>query len=169
MRPDRRSGKRGPSNPRRRLDGTILGIRRLRNLSVPFRLSPGGRGGPILSGFPSPRRLRRSLSRRYFQRSAERMGVIGGRVDLYLDQQHIDTTTPTGRLLYQITGAFAEFERSMIRSRVNAGLARARAQGSGQGVGETRDGGWSGLIRPKYPTPNRRNRSDAPLPRPLVR
>jgi DNA invertase Pin-like site-specific DNA recombinase len=32
-------------------------------------------------------------------------------------------------LLYQITGAFAEFERSMIRSRVNAGLARARAQG----------------------------------------
>jgi DNA invertase Pin-like site-specific DNA recombinase len=50
-------------------------------------------------------------------------------VDLYLDQQHIDTTTPAGRLLYQITGAFAEFERSMIRSRVNAGLARARAQG----------------------------------------
>jgi DNA invertase Pin-like site-specific DNA recombinase len=50
-------------------------------------------------------------------------------VDLYLDQQHIDTTTPTGRLLYQITGAFAEFERSMIRSRVNAGLARAKAQG----------------------------------------
>ena len=28
-------------------------------------------------------------------------------VDLHLDQQHIDTTTPTGRLLYQITGAFA--------------------------------------------------------------
>jgi DNA invertase Pin-like site-specific DNA recombinase len=46
-----------------------------------------------------------------------------------MDQQHIDTTTPTGRLLFQITGAFAEFERSMIRSRVNAGLARARAQG----------------------------------------
>ena len=32
-------------------------------------------------------------------------------------------------MLFQITGAFAEFERSMIRSRVNAGLARARAQG----------------------------------------
>jgi DNA invertase Pin-like site-specific DNA recombinase len=28
-------------------------------------------------------------------------------VDLYLDQQNIDTTTPTGRLLFQITGAFA--------------------------------------------------------------
>jgi DNA invertase Pin-like site-specific DNA recombinase len=50
-------------------------------------------------------------------------------VDLYLDQQNIDTTTPAGRLLFQVTGAFAEFERSMIRSRVNAGLARARAQG----------------------------------------
>jgi DNA invertase Pin-like site-specific DNA recombinase len=49
--------------------------------------------------------------------------------DLFLDQQNIDTTTPAGRLLFQITGAFAEFERSMIRSRVNAGLARARAQG----------------------------------------
>jgi DNA invertase Pin-like site-specific DNA recombinase len=31
-------------------------------------------------------------------------------VDLYLDQQHIDTTTPTGKLLFQITGAFAEFD-----------------------------------------------------------
>jgi DNA invertase Pin-like site-specific DNA recombinase len=50
-------------------------------------------------------------------------------VDLYLDQQNIDTTTPAGRLLFQVTGAFAEFERSMIRQRVNAGLARAKAQG----------------------------------------
>ena len=86
-------------------------------------------GGPILKGFPSPWRLRRSLSRRYFQRSAERAGVIGGRVDLYLDQQHIDTTTPTGHLLHPITGAFAEFERSIVRSGINLGLARARSQG----------------------------------------
>ena len=47
---------------------------------------------------------------------------IEGGVDLYLDQQNIDTTTPTGRLLFQITGAFGEFERSMIRQRVRAGL-----------------------------------------------
>ena len=46
-------------------------------------------------------------------------------VDLYLDQQSIDTTTPAGRLMFQITGAFAEFERSMIRQRVKAGLKRA--------------------------------------------
>jgi len=41
---------------------------------------------------------------------------------LYLDQQSIDTTTPAGKLLFQLTGAFAEFERSMIRQRVRAGL-----------------------------------------------
>jgi DNA invertase Pin-like site-specific DNA recombinase len=46
-------------------------------------------------------------------------------VDLYLDQQSIDTTTPAGRLMFQVTGAFAEFERSMIRQRVHAGLKRA--------------------------------------------
>ena len=51
------------------------------------------------------------------------------KVDLYLDQQAIDTTTPAGRMFFHITGAFAEFERDMIRSRVNAGLARARARG----------------------------------------
>jgi DNA invertase Pin-like site-specific DNA recombinase len=50
-------------------------------------------------------------------------------VDLYLDQQSIDTTTPAGRLMFQVTGAFAEFERSMIRQRVRAGLARAVQQG----------------------------------------
>ena len=50
-------------------------------------------------------------------------------VDLYFDQQSIDTTTPTGRLMFQICGAFAEFERSMIRQRISAGLSRARAQG----------------------------------------
>src|SRR5262249_12350271 len=50
-------------------------------------------------------------------------------VDLYLDQQSIDTTTPAGKLMFQVCGAFAEFERSMIRQRVNAGLKRAVEQG----------------------------------------
>jgi DNA invertase Pin-like site-specific DNA recombinase len=50
-------------------------------------------------------------------------------VDLYLDQQAIDTTTPMGKLIFQVTGAFAEFERSMIRQRVHAGLKRAVEQG----------------------------------------
>ena len=50
-------------------------------------------------------------------------------VDLYRDRQAIDTTTPAGKLMFQITGAFAEFERSMIQQRVRLGLKRAVAQG----------------------------------------
>jgi DNA invertase Pin-like site-specific DNA recombinase len=50
-------------------------------------------------------------------------------VDLYLDQQAIETTTPMGKLVFQLTGAFAEFERTMIRQRIKAGLKRAVAQG----------------------------------------
>jgi DNA invertase Pin-like site-specific DNA recombinase len=57
----------------------------------------------------------------------QHLEVVG--VDLYLDQQSIDTTTPMGRLVFQITGAFAEFERSMIQQRIRAGLKRAVAQG----------------------------------------
>src|SRR5262245_20752232 len=60
-------------------------------------------------------------------------------VDLSLDQQAIDTTTPTGRLMFQLCGAFADFERSMIRQRISAGLSRAKAQGKRLG-------------RPKIPT-----------------
>ena len=48
---------------------------------------------------------------------------------LVLHQQAIDTTTPAGRMFFQVTGAFAEFERGMIGSRVMAGLERARARG----------------------------------------
>jgi DNA invertase Pin-like site-specific DNA recombinase len=48
-------------------------------------------------------------------------------VDLFLHQQAIDTTTPSGRAMFQMLGVFAEFERGMIQERVKAGLARARA------------------------------------------
>ncbi|MEE8303205.1 MAG: recombinase family protein [Candidatus Tectomicrobia bacterium] len=50
-------------------------------------------------------------------------------VDLYLHQQGIDTTTPSGKAMFQMCGVFAEFERAMIRERVKAGLARAKTQG----------------------------------------
>ncbi len=50
-------------------------------------------------------------------------------VDLYLHQQGVDTTTPGGKALFQMMGVFAEFERAMMRDRIKAGLARARAQG----------------------------------------
>jgi DNA invertase Pin-like site-specific DNA recombinase len=56
----------------------------------------------------------------------------------YLDAQEIglrslheaiDTTTPTGKLTFHIFGALAEFERTLIRDRTQAGLAAARARG----------------------------------------
>ena len=50
-------------------------------------------------------------------------------IDLFLHQQGIDTTTPAGKAMFQMMGVFAEFERSMIRERVNAGIARAKADG----------------------------------------
>lgn len=53
----------------------------------------------------------------------------GAGIDLFLHQQGVDTTTAGGKALFQMMGVFAEFERSMIRDRVNAGLARAKAEG----------------------------------------
>jgi DNA invertase Pin-like site-specific DNA recombinase len=50
-------------------------------------------------------------------------------VDIYLHQQGLDTSTPSGRMLFQILGVFAQFEREMIRERVVAGLDRAKASG----------------------------------------
>ncbi|RUX82967.1 recombinase family protein, partial [Mesorhizobium sp. M2A.F.Ca.ET.040.01.1.1] len=41
----------------------------------------------------------------------------------------IDTTTPAGRMMMQMVGSFAEFERAMIRERTSAGLALARSEG----------------------------------------
>src|SRR5262249_46148605 len=50
-------------------------------------------------------------------------------VDLVVLDQSIDTTTPSGRLLFHVLAAIAEFERDLIRDRVVAGLRRAKAQG----------------------------------------
>jgi DNA invertase Pin-like site-specific DNA recombinase len=52
---------------------------------------------------------------------------------LYLHVQGMDTTTPSGRAMFQMCGVFAEFEREMIRERVNAGIARAKASGTRSG------------------------------------
>lgn len=71
-------------------------------------------------------RLGRSL-----QHLVEALGDLRSTgTDLYLHQQAIDTTTPTGRAFFQMCGVFAEFEKALIRERVNAGLARAKAEGT---------------------------------------
>jgi len=50
-------------------------------------------------------------------------------VDLYIHKQGLDTSTPSGKMMFQMLGVFAEFEREVIRERINAGLARAKAEG----------------------------------------
>ena len=55
------------------------------------------------------------------------------KVDLYLHQQSLDTSTPAGMALFQMLGVFAQFERSMIVARVTAGMARAKAHGTKTG------------------------------------
>ncbi len=50
-------------------------------------------------------------------------------VGLFLHQQGLDTSTTAGKAMFQMLGVFAEFERGIIRERVNAGLARARVNG----------------------------------------
>ncbi len=50
-------------------------------------------------------------------------------VDFISYTENIDTTTPTGKAFFTVISAFAEFERSLIRERVVAGLNRARADG----------------------------------------
>ena len=56
------------------------------------------------------------------------------KVDLYFHQQRIDTTTPTGKMMFVIAGAFGEWERGMIQERIKAGLQRAKAQGKKLGA-----------------------------------
>ncbi len=46
-----------------------------------------------------------------------------------MHQQGLDTSTPSGRAMFQMCGVFVEFERAMLVERTKAGLARARARG----------------------------------------
>ena len=60
--------------------------------------------------------------------------------ELYIHTQALDTSTASGRALFQMLGVFAELEREMIVARVNAGMARAKAHGtkSGKAIGRPR-------------------------------
>jgi DNA invertase Pin-like site-specific DNA recombinase len=74
-------------------------------------------------------------------------------VDLFLHQQGLDTSTTAGKAMFQMLGVFAEFERGIIRERVNAGLARAREKGVTPG-------------RPSHRSRCRETHPAAPLQRP---
>jgi len=55
-------------------------------------------------------------------------------------KDNLDLTTASGRLMFQIIGAMAEFERSLIQERVRAGLRNARAKGKRLGRPEVAEG-----------------------------
>lgn len=87
------------------LDGMMKGVaRREFDIVAAWAVDRLGRSLPDLVGF---------------------LGELQARgIDLYLHQQAVDTSTPSGRMLFQMLSVFAEFERSMIVARVKAGLQR---------------------------------------------
>lgn len=102
----------------------------------------GARGREKRPGFDQ---LLRGINRRDFDLvaswSVDRLGrslpdLVGflnelqaRNVDLYLHKQGVDSSTPSGRMLFGVLAVFSEFERAMIIHRVKAGLNRVRAQG----------------------------------------
>lgn len=71
-------------------------------------------------------RLARSM--RHLTNLAAELDALG--VELIVVEQGIDTSTPTGRLLFNLLGSIAEFERELIRERTVAGLRAAMRRGS---------------------------------------
>lgn len=65
-------------------------------------------------------------------------------VDFVSVRESIDTSTPSGKVLFSVIGAFAEFEKSVLSERVKAGLVAARKRGKKLGRPKTRN---SELIR----------------------
>jgi DNA invertase Pin-like site-specific DNA recombinase len=70
-------------------------------------------------------RFGRSL--RHLVNSLAELGALG--VAFVSLRDNLDLTTPSGRLMFAVIGAMAEFERSLIQERVRAGLGNARAKG----------------------------------------
>ena len=81
--------------------------------------------------------------------------VISINCNLYIHQSGLDTSTPSGKMMFQMIGVFSEFEREMISERVKLGLERVKSQGKSLGrpnkintkmvteMVQLRDIGWS--------------------------
>ena len=68
-----------------------------------------------------------SRSLRNLVNSLAELETLG--VDFVSLRDNLDFSTPSGRLMFQIIGAMAEFERALIQERVRAGMRNARAKG----------------------------------------
>jgi len=70
-------------------------------------------------------RFARSVS--HLLRALETFKALG--IDFVSLSEQVDTSTPTGKMVFTILGAVAELERSLIAERVRAGIRNARAKG----------------------------------------
>jgi DNA invertase Pin-like site-specific DNA recombinase len=70
---------------------------------------------------------------------------------LFLHQQGLDTSTPTGKAMFGMMGVFSEFERAMIQERVKSGLERAKERGtkSGRAIGRPKIGSEASKTKQK--------------------
>jgi len=68
-------------------------------------------------------------------------------IDLYLHVNGIDTTTSAGRAMFSMIGVFSQFEREIIRERINAGLARAKSEGKKLGRPSSFNEGMARSVR----------------------
>jgi DNA invertase Pin-like site-specific DNA recombinase len=140
------TGEQNVENQRRELTAAI--VRRGWRVVAEF-VDEGISGAKGREKRPAFDRLHKAIVRREFDIvaawSVDRLGrslqdlvsflgeVHGAGVDLYLDRQDVDTSTPAGKALFQMLGVFAEFERSIIQERIRAGIARARQKGTRSG------------------------------------
>ena len=60
-------------------------------------------------------------------RALETFKALG--IDFVSLSEQVDTSTPTGKMVFTVLGAVAELERSLIAERVRAGIRNARAKG----------------------------------------
>lgn len=107
---------------------------------VAVHTDEGVSGGASRDRRPAYDALLKGVARREFEQilawSVDRLGrslpdlvsflneIQAKNVDLYLHQQGLDTSTPSGRMMFQMLSVFAEFERAMIRERIMSGLRR---------------------------------------------
>ena len=69
------------------------------------------------------------------------------KIDLFFLQQGMDTSTPSGRMIFSVFGAIGEFERNLIRERVIAGQKRAVANGVKMGRPSKMNDGMRSAIK----------------------
>ena len=74
-------------------------------------------------------RMARSVS--HLLRVLDEFRALG--IDFVSQQESVDTSTPMGKCMFTICGAFSEMERETIRSRVRAGIAHAKQNGTKRG------------------------------------